>query len=145
LRLLSSCGHIACAQCLENSIEKETCIVDGCEAKISSHIIKSVEYYLEGANPGIGRSFGAKLDSIAQLLDNQVSTKHEQAILFVLGDDLVKHAAECCQAYSIKHTAILQGDPAASLKIELFKKETSSKKKNSVLILNLNGSHATGL
>lgn len=143
LRLVSTCGHTTCKLCLETSLSTEHCLVDGCNAEIDQRCIKPVENYLDTDHRPAGRSFGAKLDSIAKIL--QELPTEDQAILFIPGDGLIKDAAECFEHHDISHVAAYEDDKDLINKIEGFKEEKSVEERDRVLVMNINGDHATGL
>ncbi|KAE9990764.1 hypothetical protein EG327_000997 [Venturia inaequalis] len=143
LRLVSTCGHKICKLCLETSMSTEHCLLDGCNAEIDQRCIKPVENYLDTDVRPTGRSFGAKFDSIAKILEQL--PEEDQAILFIPGDGLMKDAAECFEHHGISHVTAYEDDKDLINKIEGFKEDKSVEERDRVLVMNINGDHATGL
>lgn len=143
LRLVSTCGHTTCKSCLETCLSTEHCLVDGCDAEIDQRCIKPVGNYLDTDRRPTGRSFGAKFDGIANILKEL--PVEDQAILFVPGDGLMKDAAECFEHHEISHVTAYEDDRDLINKIEGFKRERSVEERGRVLVMNINGDHATGL
>jgi hypothetical protein len=142
LRLMSTCGHTTCLSCLDKYASADHCLVEGCGAELDQRSIKSVEDYLDGSDLPTSRSFGAKLDNIARVLESL--PEDDQVILFVPGDGLMKDATDCFEHHNISHVAIYEDEQDLLNKIENFK-ENSGEQQDKVLIMNLNGDHATGL
>ncbi|TID22279.1 c-5 cytosine-specific dna [Venturia nashicola] len=144
MRLLSTCGHTICLPCLDQRSVEDICVLESCDAEISDHTMKPVANYVDiGVDP-VGASFGGKLDTIAMQLQ-AIARQGEQAILFISGGDgLMRHAVKCFVHHDIKHLPIFEDDSDPSEAIEVFKNDTS-KTKDTVLLLNLTGGHATGL
>lgn len=143
LRLVSTCGHTTCKSCLETSLTTEHCLVDSCNAEIDQRCVKPVENYLDTDHGPIGRSFGAKFDSIVKIL--QQLPAEDQAILFIPGEGLMKDAAECFEHHDISHVIAYEDDKDLVSKIEGFKEEKSVEERDKVLVMNIDGDHATGL
>lgn len=144
MRLLSTCGHTVCLPCLEKRSVIDICVLEGCDAEVSDYTMKPVCNYVDGGVNPVGASFGAKLDTIAKQLQ-EIARRGEQAILFIFGGDgLMKHAVDCFKHHDIKHLPIHEDNSDPSDSIEEFK-NNKSKDKDTVLLLNLTGGHATGL
>jgi hypothetical protein len=141
LRILSLCGHIICKDCLNGKELRDTCVVEGCAAELDQYHIKTLDDFGQEENMIDGKSFGTKLDTIAELLQNVEND--DQAILFVQDDDLIIEAKTCFESRNIPSLPLLaesSGEQAKDV-IEKFKSSTKQK----VLILCLDSEHATGL
>jgi hypothetical protein len=141
VRILSLCGHIVCNNCLDRKEVRHSCVVKGCAAEMDEYHIKSAADFGQKERMVDGKSFGAKLDTIAGLL--QSIDEDDQAILFVQDNDLIGEAKACFQSRNIVSVPLFaeaSGDQAKDA-IEKFKSSATQK----VLILCLDSEHATGL
>jgi hypothetical protein len=141
LRILSLCGHIVCSNCLYSTEIRHGCVVKGCTAELNDCHVKTAAYFGLKERLVDGKSFGAKLDKIAKLL--QSTDEHDQAILFVQDNDLISEAKACFESRRVACLLLsteASGDHVKGV-IEQFKSNAEQK----VLVLCLDSEHATGL
>jgi hypothetical protein len=73
ISILSSCGHMACHDCLSDSAIEETCPIDGCRvAAVVSSVIRATTLGEEDTERAIGRHFGIKLEEVMKLIEYRI-------------------------------------------------------------------------
>jgi hypothetical protein len=69
ISILSSCGHMACHQCLSAAAGDESCPIEGCRvAAVTSSVIKASTLGEEDTESAKGRHFGSKLEEVMKLI-----------------------------------------------------------------------------
>jgi len=69
ISILSSCGHMACHECLSTAAGDESCPIDGCRvAAVTSSVIKASTLGEEDTDSAKGRHFGIKLEEVMKLI-----------------------------------------------------------------------------
>jgi site-specific DNA-cytosine methylase len=139
LFLVSDCGHLACQSCLEARIDSESCVDKDCDVHVRGTNLVKVSSLVSGRHEATGKSFGAKLDAIAELILRL--PKDDQAIVFVPNDETIGIMEDVLEHHDINFSSVTKRKAGSAKLIEDFK--TNSKKK--VLILNLEDESASGV
>ena len=144
LSVLTLCGHTACDECLGDAQRSDECIVVGCKAAARSfNVVKATELGEEDREARVGRHYGRKLETMIDLIKNEVP-KTDQVILFVQFSDLMQKISTALTDHRISHWALLssQRNRSAKMMSDFQNNTTSTKKK--VLILNVSDESASG-
>ncbi|KAL1633340.1 hypothetical protein SLS56_002976 [Neofusicoccum ribis] len=151
--VLIGCGHIACGECLTESLDEERCVVEGCEMEIRENSVLHANNLRHcGDITPWKESFGAKLDAVMDLLDG--IPDEEQGIIFVQSYSMMGSVCQALTSRGIPSYAIDRISETASDKIEAWvsnkkyldaKKTKVNSKFGKVLILNLGDESASGM
>ncbi|KAF1836344.1 hypothetical protein BDW02DRAFT_616202 [Decorospora gaudefroyi] len=146
LHLIAHCGHTACKRCLESRHDDETCVQPGCNAHaIDGNLIQMSDLGSDECE-GTGRSFGNKLESIAELVDRLPAD--DQGIVFAPNEETISILEYVFNHYEISYLSLNRNTSrrAASAKVmEDFKTNQDPKTKKKLLLLNLGSESAAGV
>jgi SNF2 family DNA or RNA helicase len=142
MQIITACGHMACLHCLSTRNEPGRCIVLGCGAEVLDLHVRSREFF--GVNMQFSRqqTFGAKLDTIIELI--QYIPEDDQLLLFLQSKDLIQDVKDCLENFEISYHCLDKTAKENLAAIEHFQ-ETRGKAAKKVLILLLAGEQASGL
>lgn len=143
--VLSSCGHIGCLTCLENSASEEKCIeYPQCQARVNrAHIVKST-FFGEHVKDKSGGKFGKKLTTIVEKV-NEIIQSGDRIILFCQFDDLTSKVEEALSSCNIKSVQV-KGSVSQQIKtLNVFQKDKPGKDDPRVLLLKMDDEQSAGL
>ncbi|KAF2739409.1 hypothetical protein EJ04DRAFT_559764 [Polyplosphaeria fusca] len=140
LFLISQCGHMACAQCLHDRADPESCVAAGCDIRVSGQdlIASSNLGSGEDENMQSGRSFGKKADAIAGLVKKL--PRNDQVLLFVPNEEILHLFKDVLDYHQIDYYA--QGSKRSQLAKDIGKFRNGEGK---ALLLDLQDESASGL
>jgi len=142
MQIITACGHLACFDCLLNREEPGKCVALGCGAEVLDLHVRSREFFGVNMNLDRQQTFGAKLDTIVELI--QSIPEDDQLLLFLQSKDLIQHVKDCLENFDISYHSLDRTAEENLAAIEHFQ-ETRGKAAKKVLILLLAGEQASGL
>ncbi|KAF2688013.1 hypothetical protein K458DRAFT_294513 [Lentithecium fluviatile CBS 122367] len=142
LYLISHCGHIVCAPCLQARTDSEACPRQGCEIPIQTKNLIKVSALGSRKDDVSRKSFGRKLDSISALIKRL--PKNDQGIVFIPNDGVSKDIEDAFNHHKILFHSLSTRKAGAAKILEDFKTNTDPQKRKKVLILNLASETAAG-
>jgi hypothetical protein len=143
LRLITECGHLACAPCLKSRVSDETCVHDACSSFVA--VVDQIKITDLGRpeDSAAEQSFGNKLDAIAELI--QRIPREDQGIIFVPNQETITIVAEVLDYFEISYHALSGNKKTAAKLVEDFKTNRRPKDMKKVLILDLGSESASGM
>jgi hypothetical protein len=144
LFLISDCGHLACRPCLEKRIDAESCVDKDCDVFVRDKNLVHVPSLTTGSTKAPRQnSFGAKLDSVADLLDQM--PEEDQAIIFVPNEESAEPVEDLLEAHNVTFASVSGRKTKSARIIEDFKNNKDPQTWDKVLILNLEDESASGV
>jgi site-specific DNA-cytosine methylase/SNF2 family DNA or RNA helicase len=142
LLLVSHCGHIICASCLQARSDSDACVHPGCEVPVQANNLIKVSDLGSPEENISQKSFGRKLGVISSLVKRL--PEDDQGIIFVPNDEVRRILEDVLDDHEIAYHSLGTQKASAAKILEDFKTNTDPKKKKKVLVLNLASESAAG-